>query len=106
MKAERDKIVKLQTYDLNHFVGQSYFNNNGSQNYLIFQPIYKTITAFSGLTTTLSVWQSKGFSNEKCKLHYTANKSLSPKLVWINNSSLRLEFKLSCLKQEDKAPNN
>ena len=41
-------------------------------------------------------------SNEKFKPPYTANKSLSPKLVWISNSRKRLEFKESRLMQEDK----
>ena len=31
--AEQDKIVKLETYDLSLFNGQSYFNDDGSQNY-------------------------------------------------------------------------
>ena len=35
LKAEQDKIVKLQTYDLSVFIGQSYFCNNGPQNFLI-----------------------------------------------------------------------
>ena len=35
-----DKIVKLQTNDLSLCVSQSYFNSDGSQNYLKFQPIY------------------------------------------------------------------
>ena len=30
-KAEEDKIVKLQTFDLSLFIGQSYFNNDGAQ---------------------------------------------------------------------------
>ena len=51
---EQDKIVKLQTYDLSLFTGQGHFNNDVSQNYLIFQPIYKTIKTFSGLTNTIS----------------------------------------------------
>ena len=80
LKAEQDKIVKLQTYDLSLFIGQSCFNNDGAQLYLIFQPTYKTIT-FSGLPFTISEWESKGLSNEKFK-PYTANKSLSPKLLW------------------------
>ena len=42
-------------------------------------------------------------SNEKFTTPYTANKSLSSKLVWMNNSRIRLEFKGNCLKQ-DKAP--
>ena len=41
-------------------------------------------------------------SGEKFKPPYTANKSLSPKLVWISNSRKRLEFKESHLMQEDK----
>ena len=43
-------------------------------------------------------------SNEKFKPPYTANKSLSLKLAWMNNFRKRLEFKESSLKQEDKAP--
>ena len=40
LKAEQDKVVKLQAYDLILFVGQSYFFNDGSQFYLILQPLY------------------------------------------------------------------
>ena len=101
LKAEQDKIVKLQTYDLSLFIGKRYFNNDGAQLYLIFQPIYKTITMLSGLTYSVSEWESKGLSNEIFTPPYTANKSLSPKLIW--NES-RIRFKGSCLKQEDKAP--
>ena len=42
-------------------------------------------------------------SNEKVTPHFTANKILSPKQLWMNNSRIRLELKGSCLKQ-DKAP--
>ena len=47
---EQVKKVKLQTYDLSLFIGQSCFNSNRAQVYLIFQPIYKTVTTFYGLT--------------------------------------------------------
>ena len=53
LKTEQDEIEKLQTYDLSLFIGQSYFNNDGVQVYLIFEPIYETITfckTFPGLT--------------------------------------------------------
>ena len=36
------------------FIGQSYYNNDGAQLYLTFQPIYKTTTTFSGLSYTIS----------------------------------------------------
>ena len=39
LKVEQDKIAIFKTYDLSLFIGQSYFNNDGSQIYLIFQPL-------------------------------------------------------------------
>ena len=74
-------------------MGQSYFNHDWSQNYLIFQPIYKTITTSSGLLDTISEWQSKGLFYEKITPPFTTNKSLFPKLIWMNNSRMRLELK-------------
>ena len=54
LKVKQDKIVKLQTYDLNLFIGQSYFVNDGPQLYIVFQPIQKTITTFFDLPYTKS----------------------------------------------------
>ena len=39
LKAEQDKTANLQTYDLSLFIYQGYFNNDGAQLYLVFQPI-------------------------------------------------------------------
>ena len=38
LKAEQDKIVKLETYDLSLFIGQRYFVNDGL--HLVRQPLY------------------------------------------------------------------
>ena len=35
LKAEQDKIVKLQIHGLNVFINQSYFANDGAQHYLM-----------------------------------------------------------------------
>ena len=61
-------------------------------------------TTFSGLIDTISEWESKRLSNKKFTPPYIANKSVCPKLIWINNSRIRLKIKGSCLKEEDKAP--
>ena len=82
------------------FIGQSFFHNNGSQRSLIFQPTIKTITILSDFLDEISEWESRGLSNEKVKPPFTADKSRSPKLAWINESRIRLRFKGSCLKQE------
>ena len=42
LKAEQDKIIKLQTYDLSPFIGQSYFVNDRAELYLILQRLYYT----------------------------------------------------------------
>ena len=81
------------------FFGQIYFINDGSQNFLIVQPIYNTFTTPAGLKDTIVEWKSKGLSNEKIKTPITANNSFSPKLVWTNNWKARVRFKRSCLKQ-------
>ena len=100
-----NEFKKLQTFDSSLFIIQSYFNNDGVQlPYLIFQPIYKTITTFDGLKDTVSEWESKGLSNQKITCTHVTNVNVFPKLVWMNNTRIRLKFKGSCLKQEHRAP--
>ena len=100
VKEEHEEIKKLQTFDSSLFIGQSYFGNDGSQNFLIIQQISKSLTKFAGIPDTSTEWKSKGLPNEKIKSLFTANHSLPPKLIWINNSRIRVEFKVSCLKQD------
>ena len=52
---------------------------------------------------TISEWESKILSNETFLFPYIANVSACPKLVWRNNSRIRLKFKERGLKQLDKA---
>ena len=54
-------------------IGQSYFDNDGAQLYLIFQPIYKATATFSGLKDTISEWESKRLANEKLTWAYIEN---------------------------------
>ena len=95
-----NNLKKPQTFDSSLSIGQSYFKNDGAQFYLIFQPIYKIITTFSGVKDTISGWESKGLSNEKVTNPYITNKILSSKLL-SNKSRLRLRLGGSHLKQED-----
>ena len=95
-----NKFKKLSTFASTLVTGQSYFVNDGSQNFLIFEPIDKILTTFFGLPSTTVERESKVLSNEKIKPSFTTNHSLSPTLVWMNNSRIRLEFKRSCWKQD------
>ena len=39
LKVEQDKLTKLQAFDSSHFRGKSHFEDDGNQNYLVFQPM-------------------------------------------------------------------
>ena len=56
-------MKKLKTFDSNYFIGKSHFDEDGTQNYLVFKPLNKY---FRLITNTLSIlsWQSKGLSTE------------------------------------------
>ena len=48
LKAEQDKIVKLQVFDSSYFRGKKYFEDDAKQNNLELQPVhryFKTVTA-------------------------------------------------------------
>ena len=37
----QNELKKLKTFDLSYFIGKNYFENDGTQNYLVFQPMNK-----------------------------------------------------------------
>ena len=41
LKTEQDKVTKLQTFDSSYFRGKSHFEEDGTQIYLVFQPMYR-----------------------------------------------------------------
>ena len=59
------KTKKIETADLGFVLGNNHFDNDGSQNYLIFQPILNTFTKPTGAAETIKPWKSKGLSHEK-----------------------------------------
>ena len=56
-----NEFKKLQTFDSSLFIGQSYFNNDGAQLYLMLQPLYYTLKKL-GETESVVSWKSKGLS--------------------------------------------
>ena len=58
-----NKLKKLKTFDSSYFIGKSHFDENGTQNYLVFQPITKYFKVIAN-SDYLSSWKSKGLSAE------------------------------------------
>ena len=84
-------LNKLKTFDSSYFIGKNYFKEDGTQNYLVFQPLNKY---FKLITNTLSIlsWQSKGLSTETIDPPTT---SVSPLIDYVGNKT-RLKFTGSC----------
>ena len=40
----QDELNKLKSFDSSYFIDKNYFENDGTQNYLVFQPIVITLT--------------------------------------------------------------
>ena len=72
-----NELNKLKTFDSSYFIGKSHFEEDGTQNYLVFQPIsrYFKITAN---TKSISLWKSKGLSDEIITPYATSDNSLTP----------------------------
>ena len=60
LNTEKDNIEKLSTYESSLFIGQSYFINDESQNFLIFQPILNSFKIPTDLAERIITGQSKG----------------------------------------------
>ena len=95
LKAEQDKIVKLQTYE-----GENYSVNDGTQHYLTLQLLYYTLKRLGNIQTIVS-GTSKGLWIKKLATPTTTDNSLSPSIKYYRDSNFYLKFKGSCLKQRN-----
>ena len=74
-----NEFKKLRIFDLSYFKGKHHFEEDGTQNYLVFQPMYKYFKTISS-TDNISEWKSKGLPNESIKTPSTPNNFLNPLL--------------------------
>ena len=94
---------KLKTFDSSYFIGKSHFEEDGTQNYLAFQPIVRYFKIIPNTNYVLS-WKSKGLSAETIKSHTTSpltasDYNLIPTLSY-SGTKTKLKFTESYLKQD------
>ena len=85
-------LNKLKTFHSSYFIGE-----DGTQNYLAFQPISRCFKETTG-TDYVSSWKSKGLSAETIKPPTTSDNSLTLALSYYGPKT-RVKFTESCLKQ-------
>ena len=92
---------KLKTFNFAYFNGKSHFEEDGTQNYLVFQPIHKYFK-FVNINKEwyITSWQSKGLSSENIKPPTTTDNILTPTTSYYHAHKIRVKFTGSCLKQD------
>ena len=82
-----------------YFRGKSHFEEDDTQNYLVFQTVYRYFITASTNDSNILSWKSKGLSDESIKPPSRSNKMLNPSLDYIGTKA-RVKFNGDCLKKE------
>ena len=90
-----NELKKLQKFDTAYFRGASHFEEDGTQNHLVFQPMYRYSKRTAGVGSGNYIYfsKSKGLSDER--LGSIISSELS-----FHGTKTRVEFNGSCLKQD------
>ena len=92
-------MKKLKIFDSVYFRGKSHFEDDGTQNWLVFQPIHWYFKTVSANDSNILSWKSKGLSDETIKPPTADNKTLSPSLDFVGTIP-RVKFNGDCLRYE------
>ena len=102
-----NELKKLKTFESSCFKGINHFEEDGTQNYLVFQPMHKYFKKIAGVGSGnyIYFWKSKGLSDERLDATTASNYSITPKLCFYGTKT-RVEFNGSCLKQDKDTYNH
>ena len=75
-------MKKLKTFVSSYFIDKSHFEEDGTQNYYVFQPMFKYFEIIVGLSSGnyIYYWKSKGLSDERINSIKTPGCWITPKL--------------------------
>ena len=77
-----NEFKKLKTFDSIYFRGKSHFEEDGTQNYLVFQPIQRYFKRIAGVGNGnyIYYWKSKGLFDERTNYIKTSDYGITPLL--------------------------
>ena len=88
---------QLKTFYSSYYIGKSHVEEDGTQKYLVFQPLNKYFKVIDN-TDYVSSWKYKGLSAESIKPSTASDNSLTPALNYYGTKT-RVKFTGSCLEQ-------
>ena len=96
----KNELNKLKTFDLGYFIGKSHFEENGTQYFLVFQPMYKyfKVLSITQYVECVSEQKSEGLSNDSIRVISTSDNSRNPTSSYYD-TKIRVKFTGGCLKQ-------
>ena len=97
-----NEFKKLQAFDLSYFGGKNCFvDDDGTQNYLVFQPINKYFKKIFGVGDGeyIYFWKSKGLSDERIDFITASSYNITPEFSYLG-TIIRVKLNGSCLKQD------
>ena len=93
-----NELKKLKTFDSIFYRGKNHFEEDGTQNNVVFQPLNKYFKVIAN-TKYISSWKSKGLFDENITGPTTRYYKLNPQSSYFGTKT-RQEFRGSCLKQD------
>ena len=96
-----NELKKLQKFDAAYFRCKSHFEEDSTQNYLVFQAIYRYFRRIIGTGTGnyIYFWKSIGLSDVRLNSNTAFNYKIAPELSYYG-IKIRVKFNGSCLKQD------
>ena len=93
-------MKKLKTFYSSYVIGKSH-SEDGTQNYLVLQPMYRYFKKIAGLGSVnyIYYWKSKGLSDQKIDSIKMPDYGITSKLNYYGTKT-RVRFNRSCLKQD------
>ena len=88
--SNENELKRLKTFDSSYFRGKSHFEEDGTQNYLVFQPINRYFKEIANVKY-ISSRKSKGLSDESIKPRATSDNSLTPLNDYLG-AKIKLKF--------------
>ena len=92
-------MKKLKTLDSSYLIGKSHFQEDGTQSYLVFQPMYRYFKTIAGVVKVIYNYYWKWISDERINSIKKPNHSITPNLDYYGTKT-RVEFNGSYLKQD------
>ena len=86
-----NELKELKIFDSSNFIGKSHFED-GTQNYLVFQPMYRHFKMIAGVGngSYIYYWKSKGFSDERIKSIKKCDYGITPYLSYYDTNKIRV----------------